>query len=388
MPDRLGNAALIWSATSDPNSERVHLLQAPLRSIKAGHSLQTFTRQSMDRSAFEHTSIGDGAQELSGTVRYDHDPKGLMDVLVAGSQGRTLTYIPDLSDPDVKFDCDLISPLTPTTLALDAQRGILGDQSVEIQLRLTDHGPFDPLYHGSAVLFSYRAGGSLAASSSFGRVTNSTAPATYADNSTGGGYGQGRTGITNVARIEWQAEQSSVGPRTLPTLLVEGERTNLLTESNDIDQWTDESPTADLTSEQSDPFGSTDGWLVDDSTTGTSVRAFAVTFPDAGPHMISMWLKEGTSPTTGFIRVNVRDVTAVADRLTANITFSSGEPTITMSVGEVVGPVERWKDGWWRFPMLGSSEVISGNVNRLRLFPAFSQSTDTGNVFFFGAQVE
>ena len=85
MPDRIGNAALIWSATSDASGQRVHLLQAPLRQIKAGHSMETFQRQSLDRSVLENVAIGDGSAELRGRVRYDHDPVGVGDRVVAGS---------------------------------------------------------------------------------------------------------------------------------------------------------------------------------------------------------------------------------------------------------------------------------------------------------------
>ena len=66
---------------------------------------------------------------MRGRVRYDRDPVGLSDALVAGSEGKTLRYIPDLADPDVDFQCDLVAPLAPFGLELDQQRGILGDQS-------------------------------------------------------------------------------------------------------------------------------------------------------------------------------------------------------------------------------------------------------------------
>lgn len=386
MPDRIGNAALIWSATSDASGQRVHLLQAPLRAIKAGHSMQTFQRQSLDRSVLENVAIGDGSAELRGRVRYDHDPVGLSDAIVAGSQGKTLRYIPDLSDPDVDFQCDLVAPLAPFGLELDQQRGILGDQSVELVLRQTDQGSFDPLYHGSAVLFSYRAGGSLEASSSFGRVTSSSAPATFADIDAGGGFGSLSTALSNQARIHWMSTASSVGPRTFPTLLLEDSRENFMDESEDLDTWTNTNAT--LSSGQGDPFGGTKAWLVADDSTSAFATVHRNFTPDdgAGPYVLSVFLKDGTTSSTGIIQW--RDITASEDRVNYRVTWSSGEPTITVVAGTTLSNHERWRDGWWRIDALSTTDVSTGNINRITVFPSGVSSGIKADVGVFGFQVE
>lgn len=389
MPDRIGNAALIWSATSDASGQRVHLLQAPLRAIKAGHSMQTFQRQSLDRSVLENVAIGDGSAELRGRVRYDHDPVGLSDAIVAGSQGKTLRYIPDLSDPDVDFQCDLVAPLAPFGLELDQQRGILGDQSVELVLRLTDQGSFDPLYHGSAVLFSYRAGGSLEASSSFGRVTSSSAPATFADIDAGGGFGSLSTALSNQARIHWMSTASSVGPRTFPTLLLEDSRENLIDESEDFGStgtWAPSTePALGLTSGQADPFGGTNAYrLIAAATSSLSFIDGSLVAASSGDIAVSIFLQFDDSTT---VEIQFRTAGGTLKHA-VEVDWSSGIPDATTQTGSSAGQIfseERWRDDWWRIGFIAPADSSGDHV--MRIFPAGGSIT-TGGVFVFGASVE
>lgn len=383
MPDRLGNAALIWSATSDASGQRVHLLQTPLRAIKAGHSMETFQRQSLDRSVLENVAIGDGSAELRGRVRYDHDPEGLSDAIVAGSQGKTLRYIPDLTDPDMDFQCDLVAPLAPFGLELDQQRGILGDQSVELVLRQTDQGSFDPLYHGSAVLFSYRAGGSLEASSSFGRVTSTGAPATFATLSTdGGGYGTLSTALSNQGRIHWMSAAGSCGPREFPTLLMEGSRENLIDEAVDFGQWTLNNNVS-RTSEQTSPTGSTDAWLLTSSSADS--RGYIgqdSTFESSTQRVLSVFAKPNDS-TQSLAELRSSDGTVIIDM---QIDWSSGVPTMSIaSAGSSVGPDVLWRDGFWRMQAVSTADLSTG-IYTTRLYPAASGTTQSA--YFHQAQLE
>lgn len=388
MPDRIGNAAILWSATSDASGQRVHLLQAPLRQLRAGKSMQTFQRQSLDRSVLENVSVGDGSDELRGRVRYDHDAKSLSDALVAGSQGKTLRYIPDLSDPDVDFNCDLVAPLAPFGLELDQQRGILGDQSVELVLRLTTQGSLDPLYHGSAVLFSYRAGGSLEASSSFGRITSSSAPATFADIDSGGGFGSLSTALSNQGRIHWMAEESSVGPRTFPTLLLEDSRENLIDESEEFDQWTQLNAPA-LSSGVADPYGGNLAWNIgDDSVVNTERISETFTPPSTVQLATSLFVNEGSdNPVGAGSKVQILNVTATVTYGEGEIAWSSGEPTLNVNIGSTYAGPERWRDGWWRLQFLADGSTNVADVHAMVILPA-PTATDIADLNIFGAQVE
>jgi hypothetical protein len=88
--------------------------------------------------------VGDGVYELVGVLRYVDAGQTMADMLLAGIRGETLTYVPDVDDPDRGWDCWLIEPGDMATASLDNDRGFPGfeDQQVEIRLRKTDGGAF------------------------------------------------------------------------------------------------------------------------------------------------------------------------------------------------------------------------------------------------------
>lgn len=196
-----GRAAITWSSTVDANSLRVHVLDAPLRDFTMGLSVPSWTREALDRSRVEYFTISSGfAYELRGTVRYTHDSQSLVDMLRAGSQGKTLTYYPDLNDSNSALSINLLEPLGDAGLSLDPDLGVRGDQTVTIRFRTTGGAMFSrPVQLGTPVLFAYRAGDSLAAAT-FTRATSTSAPASYASLPS---FGTLTTAATNQARIEW-----------------------------------------------------------------------------------------------------------------------------------------------------------------------------------------
>ena len=201
-----GRAAITWSSTGDTATQRVHNLELPLTPVTLGLSLASFTRENLDRSKVEYFSIGSGAStagavELAGTVRMDKDPHSLIDLLRAGSQGKTLTYYPDLADPDTNLPVQLLGPLGDAGVALDPDR--VDEYTVDLRFRSTAGAFFNqPVDQGTNVLFWWRAGDNLE-DATFSRVTSTATPASYGSNSGGGGYGTLTTAATNKARIEW-----------------------------------------------------------------------------------------------------------------------------------------------------------------------------------------
>lgn len=393
MADRLGRAIITWTSTEDTfqQSERVHVLQAPLRELRVGRDMFSALRESLDRTTLEHVSISTGANELVGTIRYDRDSQNLIDLIQAGARGKTLRYIPDDQDPDIQFQVKLVSPLTPASLALDSQRGVLGDHQIELRFRLTDQAPFHPLLHGSNVLFWYRAGDSLAQASTFSRTTSTSAPATYAKRSTGdGGYGTLSTAKDNEARLEWISTASSEGPRDTPVLLLEPASTNLIDESEDFAQWT-LGGNAARTSAQADPLGGTAAWLLTSSsnTTFPGIRHTSGVVSTSTQVVLSMFVKANDS-TRSFLTSRSSDLTHV---LQAAIDWSSGEPTVSSTgwnsgaepAGTTVGTEERWRNGWWRV-QLRSTAALSTGTYQTNLFPSSGNSTKSA--LFFGAQLE
>jgi len=62
----------------------------------------------------------------------------VIDLIKAGTKGRTLTYHPSLSDPSRTHAYLLIAPLSPAAVGMDADTGTsFGDIEIELTLRST-----------------------------------------------------------------------------------------------------------------------------------------------------------------------------------------------------------------------------------------------------------
>lgn len=373
---KFGNAAVVWT---DPGTgtERVLLLDAPLRDVRPGFTQTAYTAESLDKTSIQTITVGSGAHELVGTVRYEDNPQGLCDMVVIGATNTTLTYIPDLADPDQSYSVKLIAPrsVEALTVDLDAQRGTgWGEVQVELRFRQTDRTAFTEQYESTPVLFAYQAGNSLA-DATFARADT----ATYVSK----GYGTVTSAASGKARVHWM-DLDSDGVRETPTLLLEGTSTNLIVQSQDLSTTWVNTGTV-LTSGQSDPLGTTTAYSVnDDSAVAAENVAITPTFAtDAVSKAISVFVKAGTATTTV---VNLQDVTAGASRLTVSIAWSNGVPTATASVGTLLATV-RHRDGWYRI-LCRSTAVTVANTNTVFLYPAGTTVADTGTCLFWGVQAE
>lgn len=383
---KFGNSAILWTSTEDANTQRVFLLDAPLRDVRPSHTMAAWRRESLDRTNVETFSIGNGAYELEGTVRYSGNPAGLVDVIKAGSQGKTLTYVPNLADSAVRHSVVLISPMSPAGLELDRDRGVgYGESEQVLRFRRTDEKAFTPAPRGTDVLFAYHAGDSLK-DATFTRATSTSAPATYPTLSTAdGGYGRLSTAATNKARLGWFASPSSVGPRTFPALLQESSRKNWVDYSEDFGQWT--LSNASRTSGQSDPLGGTAAWLISDNSTsqyGSIARGFSVTASTF--RAFSIFLKQGTTQAAGGVAAQI-DYPAQTNYAAFQLVFSSGVPTMSTAGGGSRFTPERWGGGWWRFAVRSTAAVSTGTAT-ITITPAAGSSGQKGSVYVFGAQLE
>lgn len=368
------NAAITWS--SGTGTERVLLLDVPLRDLRPGFTRTVFTAESLDKSDIQSITVGNGANELVGTVRYEDDPQGLMDMVAAGAANTTLTYIPQLSDPDLSYSVKLISPrdLSALNVQLDPQRSTFGEMSIELRFRQTDETAFTEAYDGNGTLFTYKAGGSLA-DGTFSRADT----ATYASK----GYGTVTSAASGAARIHWM-DLDADGIRETPTLLLEGTSTNLIVQSQDLSTtWTNGGTV--LTSGQSDPLGTTTAYSVnDDNAAAAESVSITPTFTtDAVSKAISVFVKAGTATTSV---INLRDVTAGADRLVVSLAWSNGVPTATASTGTHLATV-RHINGWYRI-LARTTAVTVANTNTVFLYPAGTTVGDTGTCLFWGVQAE
>ena len=382
-----GNAALIWSATSDANTQRVHQLSAPLRLLKPSENLLAFQADSLDRTVRDYWTVGAGAYELLGTVKYNTYHQSLVDLLRAGNLGLTLTYYPNLADAGTNYACKLISPTVPFDLALDDQRGTgFGEHQVELRLRLTNQGAFQPLWAGTDVLFRYVAGDSLSAAT-FTRATSTSAPATYASL----GYGTISTAKTNKARIDWISTKSSAGPRNVPVLLLEDARTNAIKDSANFGtaNWTINGGVS-RTSAQSDPKGGTAAWRLKSSTSaGSFLSQLAAAVASSGQQAFSIFAAPSSNPSTSAGLYAHTSSGSVRGLL--RIAWSSGIPTVSASVGKVWAKPQRWSNGFYRITGVTASSApfASGKKVQMRIYPGSSAATANKNTMaVYGAQVE
>ncbi len=380
-----GNAGFIWSATSDSNTQRVHQLNAPLRLLKPSENLLAFQADSLDRTVRDYWTVGAGAYELLGTVKYNSYHQSLVDLIRAGNQGLTLTYYPSLADAGTSYACKLISPTVPFDLGLDDQRGQgFGEHQVELRLRLTNQAAFQPLPAGTDVLFRYVAGDTLS-QATFTRVTSTSAPATYSAI----GYGTLTTAKSNKARIDWTSTLSSAGPRNLPVLLVGPTRTNAIKDSANFGtaNWTINGGLS-RSSGKPDPKGGTGAWRLTASTSAGSFLSQQVTVPTSGQQAVSIWLGPSSNPSSGHL---IAVTSSAGKRLDLRISWSSGVPSVTAVTGKIWANPGRWINGLYRVTGVSASSAAfaSGKKVTMRLYPtSTAASASKGTLAVYGAQVE
>lgn len=377
-----GNAAMSWIDADDLTTERVLLLREPFREIRPAHAQSVFPADSLDFTQRQVFTVGEGVDELIVRVRYQDDPQGLLDLIKAGSKKRTITYIPDLDDGDRRYACFLISPLSPTGLGMDSDRGTqFGELEVELRLRKTDNTPFADVGKQDR-LFSWRAGGRME------EATYSRADvASYATIGAGGSYGTLTTAASGQARTHWMSTESSNGPRTFPTLLLEDQRTNRVKDNRNLNTtnwaW---NGTGTLTTGQSDPWGGTNATLLNDaSTTVTVERRQTIVITAATRACISVLLKAHTTVGTGSFRLMTTN--AATTHIRGTITWSSGRPTVTATVGTLVANPERYRGNFYRFGIRTTGNLTTGN-RFLGLRPASTAVGSKGGLIVSGVQVE
>lgn len=91
-------------------------------------------------------SPGPGAQELVGELRYIEAPQEVNDLLRAGIAGHPLVYIPDTSDMDDAYECDLIQPTEIWTQEQDVDWPVFREQRVPIRLRCRSQRTYAGLF--------------------------------------------------------------------------------------------------------------------------------------------------------------------------------------------------------------------------------------------------
>jgi hypothetical protein len=379
-----GAAMFTWTDTDDVTTQRVLLLNEPVREIRPAHDQSVYVGETLSRTARQVFTVGEGVDQLLVRVRYQDDPQGCLDLIKAGAKGRTITYTPDRNDADVSFACYLISPGSPVALGLDTDRGTaFGDLEIDLLLRKTDSTPFAAA-RDKDVLCEYRAGGRLE-EATFTRAS----VAGYVAIGAAGSYGTASTAASGAIRTSWLSTASSRGPRTFPVLLLEAARTNRALSNRNLNTtnwaW---NGTGTVTTGQSDPWGGTNATLLNDaSTTVTVERRQTVILTGAGTTraVVSVLLKPHSTVGTGSFRLYTTN--AATTHIRGTVTWSSGIPSVVATVGTLVAQPERYRGGFYRFQVRSTGTLTTGN-RFLGFRPASTAVGSKGGLIVTGVQVE
>jgi hypothetical protein len=136
-----GDWAIIWS---DDDGDHMLGLRAPPAAPKPAANIVAYTRDSLDRSQREVLTIGSGVHEVIFDITLQDASQTLLDMLLAGVRGKTLTLTSDVDDPDRGWDCDLIEPTAgQLALMMDGDSGEYEWHQATVRLRRTNGKPFN-----------------------------------------------------------------------------------------------------------------------------------------------------------------------------------------------------------------------------------------------------
>lgn len=174
--------------------------------------------------------------------------------------------------------------------------------------------------------------------------------------------------VDDTPRLDWLNSDC-------PSLLLEPQRTNLITYSEDFTQWIDTGVT--VTSNQ---VSAPDGTLTADkleSTTNNWRRATFINTISGSLNTVSLYVKRDNSTNTVSARIEVGN---------GGGSVSSSFNTLTGSIsGNLVNPFIIDKgNGWYRIGGTYTSNQVS---NIVYIYPSSGYGT-SGTMFFWGAQVE
>jgi hypothetical protein len=202
-----------------------------------------------------------------------------------------------------------------------------------------------------------------------------------------------KTASTNIPRIEYDADGNRLG------LLVEEQRTNLLTYSEDFSQWIN-SNSSDLTDQNVAPDGNIIADKLIDTITDSGHTVYKTVSPATGVvYVFSCYLK---AAELNYATLALGTSSGIIDRYLINIDLSTGTITDTHTRGSPTNTAYfdsvHVGNGWYRCAVamahLSSSLVaIIGTNNSATVTPAASGDAKyvgdgTSGVYIWGAQVE
>jgi hypothetical protein len=165
-------------------------------------------------------------------------------------------------------------------------------------------------------------------------------------------------------------------------LLIEEQRTNLLTYSEQFGSWTNSGATVTANSIAA-PSGETSADTIVRAGFTSDAIYNTATFTGDGVKVVSIWIKKGTSPSS---LIALLDATTSAYRLWADITWSGTTPSLAFTNGSLISS-SNYGNGWWRLE-LATTAVTAANGNRVYVYPGRTGSANGDTVYVWGAQAE
>lgn len=132
-----------------------------------------------------------------------------------------------------------------------------------------------------------------------------------------------------------------------------------------------------------DPNGGTTAVAYTRATSAGDGRYQAITACVPGVNVFRCKVKAGTSPTS---LITFYDATAVANRLSVDITWTAGVPSAVAGTGSVSAPLSLG-NGWYEYVMTTTSGVVTANTNRVYFYPARTGSSNGQTAYMWGVDL-
>jgi hypothetical protein len=161
---------------------------------------------------------------------------------------------------------------------------------------------------------------------------------------------------------------------------------NLLTDPLNFSNWAMAGLVA--TTNQSDPFGGTDAFLLEDDSSNAIEYCYSTcAITTDGTKGASLYVKEGTSDN---FFVALTDQTSNVHRYALTVDWVDNVPVaatyITSGPGNLYPP-EDVGGGWWLLKFYGE-DTLSANTNRLNIGPTgWTLASNEGTLYVYGAKV-
>ncbi len=171
-----------------------------------------------------------------------------------------------------------------------------------------------------------------------------------------------------------------------PHLLLEPSRTNELTYSEDLDQWTSAGGGSITTGATTSPKGTNDAFKLETDGSNNFGRIEQTVSLSSGNNVVlSVFVKKSGSDDVFTLRLEGTGLGTEGTGLKVMYDFTFSTETLTKQLGGTATStfVENYGNDWYRIGM----EVANTTVTKALFYPSFG-STDLGEVFIWGAQLE